>query len=80
MQKINDGVSSLGSFMDFYTNRGVDMVITLIGILIIFTYLAVGLYLNAIKVNEPWLNAIVPALAFMLSTFNFEVNLYADLI
>lgn len=33
-----------------------------------FTYLAIGFYLQAIDVAEPWLNAIVPAVAFMLST------------
>ena len=37
-------------------------------LLAIFTYLAVGLYLNAINIPEPWLNAIVPSIAFMLST------------
>ncbi len=37
-------------------------------LLILFTYLAIGFYLNAINVSEPWLNAIVPAVAFMLST------------
>ncbi|HLD42028.1 MAG TPA: hypothetical protein VJB06_03250 [archaeon] len=37
-------------------------------LLMIFTYLAVGLYLNAIKVSEPWLNAIVPSVGFLLST------------
>ncbi|MBI4089412.1 MAG: hypothetical protein HY424_01735 [Candidatus Levybacteria bacterium] len=37
-------------------------------LLIIFTYLAIGFYLNAIKVENPWLNAIVPSLGFLLST------------
>jgi hypothetical protein len=37
-------------------------------LLVLFTYLAIGIYLAAIKVPEPWLNAIVPAVAFMLST------------
>lgn len=37
-------------------------------LLIIFTYLAIGFYLDAIKIQKPWLNAIVPAIAFMLST------------
>ena len=36
--------------------------------LIIFTYISIGFYLQAIKVDNPWLNAIVPALAFYLST------------
>jgi hypothetical protein len=37
-------------------------------LLIVFTYLSVGIYLQAINVRDPWLNAIVPAVAFMLST------------
>ena len=38
-------------------------------LLAVFTYLAIGFYLAAINVPKPWLNAIVPAVAFMLSTF-----------
>ena len=37
-------------------------------LLFTFTYIAMGAYLNAISVPEPWLNAIVPAVAFMIST------------
>lgn len=37
-------------------------------LLTIFTYLAIGIYLQAINIPRPWLNAIVPAVAFMLST------------
>ncbi|MCX6801744.1 MAG: hypothetical protein NT067_01390 [Candidatus Diapherotrites archaeon] len=37
-------------------------------LLVLFTYLAIGIYLAAINVPNPWLNAIVPAVAFMLST------------
>lgn len=37
-------------------------------LLIIFTYLAIGIYLYAIQIPKPWLNAIVPAVAFTLST------------
>lgn len=33
-----------------------------------FTYLAVALYLQAIRVPVPWLNAIVPTAGFLLST------------
>lgn len=42
-------------------------------LLVIFTYLAIGVYLNAIKINNPWLNAIVPAVAFMLSTLTLPL-------
>lgn len=37
-------------------------------VLIIFTYLAIGLYLSVISVEKPWINAIVPSLGFLLST------------
>lgn len=37
-------------------------------ILIIFTYLSIGFYMNAINVSNPWLNAIIPSLGFLLST------------
>ena len=33
-----------------------------------FTYLAIAIYLEAIRVPDPWLNAIVPTAAFLLST------------
>ena len=37
-------------------------------LLAFFTYLSIGIYLWVINIQKPWLNAIVPALAFMLST------------
>jgi len=38
------------------------------GLLTLFTYLAISLYLSAIRIDRPWLNAIVPAFGFMIST------------
>ncbi len=37
-------------------------------IVAIFTYFSISLYLNAIKISEPWLNAAVPTVGFLLST------------
>lgn len=37
-------------------------------VLILFTYLAVGIYLSVIQVPNPWVNAIVPSMGFLLST------------
>ena len=37
-------------------------------LLTIFTYLAIGIYMWAIKIPLAWLNAVVPAIGFMLST------------
>ena len=38
-------------------------------LLILFTYFAISLYLHVIHVSRPWLNAIVPSIGFLLSTF-----------
>ncbi len=47
-------------------------------LLIVFTYLSIGIYLNVINIPNPWMNAIVPALAFLLSTLTlpFFKNLW----
>ena len=37
-------------------------------LLIIFTYLSIGFYLQAISIKDPWLNAVVPSFGFLLST------------
>lgn len=42
-------------------------------LLALFTYLAIGFYLQAIGMQQPWLNAIVPAVAFMLSTLTLPI-------
>ena len=36
-----------------------------------FTYLAIALYLNFVVGVEPWVNAIVPTVGFLLSTLTF---------
>lgn len=40
---------------------------------IMFTYVAIGLYLQIIHVANPWLNALVPAVGFFLSTLTLSV-------
>ncbi|MFH1396886.1 MAG: hypothetical protein ABIG93_05820 [archaeon] len=50
------------------SDKGWETSFTRRGLLMLFTYLAIGFYLQAIKIPLPWLNAIVPAVAFMLST------------
>jgi hypothetical protein len=37
-------------------------------LLVLFTYLAVGIYLASINIQRPWLNAIVPSAGFLIST------------
>ena len=37
-------------------------------LIIIFTYLSIGTYLRVVEIEKPWINAIIPALAFLLST------------
>lgn len=41
-------------------------------LLIVFTYISIGLYLQAINISQPWLNAIVPAIGFFLSTLTLS--------
>lgn len=36
----------------------------------IFTYLSIALYLKFVVRIEPWLNAIIPAIGFLLSTLS----------
>jgi len=36
--------------------------------LIIFTYLSIGLYMQFIQIDRPWLNAVIPSIGFLLST------------
>lgn len=38
-----------------------------------FTYLAIGLYLWAIEIAKPWVNAIVPSIGFMISTLTMPL-------
>lgn len=49
-------------------------------LLILFTYVSIGLYLNVISVTSPWLNAIVPSLGFLLSTLtlSFFKKIWSD--
>lgn len=37
-------------------------------LLALFTYASIGLYMFAIKIEHPWLNAIIPSIGFLLST------------
>ncbi len=43
------------------------------GLIIAFTYIALGLYMNAINISDPWLNAIIPTLGFYLSTLTLPI-------
>lgn len=53
-------------------DKGWETSFTRRGLLIIFTYLAIGFYLNAINIANPWLNAIVPSVGFLLSTLTLS--------
>ena len=59
--------------MSFANNIFYNRLMILIGIIgtmgiMILTYLVIGIYLMIIKVDKPWINAIVPVLGFGLST------------
>jgi hypothetical protein len=42
-------------------------------LLMVFTYLSISLYMNAINVDNPWLNAVIPTLGFYLSTLTLPL-------
>ncbi|MBI3887464.1 hypothetical protein HY310_00155 [Candidatus Microgenomates bacterium] len=42
-------------------------------LLMIFTYLSIGIYMYFIKVNNPWLNAVIPTIGFFLSTLTLPI-------
>lgn len=71
IKRRNERVEADKSWETSYTRRG---------LLMLFTYLAIGFYLQVIAVPQPWLNAIVPAVAFMLSTLTipFFKNLWLE--
>lgn len=39
-------------------------------LLIVFTYLILSLYMLVVDIPRPWLNSIVPAVGFLLSTLS----------
>ena len=41
-------------------------------ILMIFSYLAIAIFFIIIKVESPWINAIVPTVGFLLSTLSLS--------
>lgn len=42
-------------------------------LLMVFTYLSLGLYMYAIGVENPWVNAVVPTIGFFLSTLTLPI-------
>lgn len=39
-------------------------------LILILTYFVIGLFMNFIRVDKPFLNAIIPSLGFLLSTLS----------
>lgn len=37
------------------------------------TYLTLGIFMQAIDVTNPWLNAVIPSIAFLLSTLTMPL-------
>ncbi|MGH7203749.1 MAG: hypothetical protein ACREHC_04880 [Candidatus Levyibacteriota bacterium] len=59
IEKRNKRVEINKTWETSYTRRG---------LLIIFTYLAIALYLKFVVGINPWINAVVPTVGFLLST------------
>lgn len=55
------------------TDKAWEMSWTRRVLLALFTYLAIGLYLGAIDIPKPWINAIVPTLGFLISTLTMPL-------
>jgi len=49
-------------------NKSWETSLTRKALLVIFTYLSIALYLKFIVGINPWLNAVVPSIGFLLST------------
>ncbi|MFH2019242.1 MAG: hypothetical protein ABII80_01320 [bacterium] len=43
------------------------------GLLVSFTYLSISLYMWAVNIKDPWLNAVIPSLGFLLSTLTLPI-------
>lgn len=50
------------------SNKAWETSLTRRALLLLFTYILIGLYLFAIRIMHPWMNAIVPAMGFMIGT------------
>lgn len=55
----NTKVETDKAWQDSWTRRG---------LVAVFTYLSIALYLKLIVRVEPWVNAVVPTVGFLLST------------
>ena len=42
-------------------------------LIIVLTYVVVGIFLQTIRIERPWVTAIVPAMAFVLSTLTIPL-------
>lgn len=58
---------------DVELNKSWETSVTRRVTLMLCTYLVLGFYMNVINVSEPWLNAIVPTVGFMLSTLTLSL-------
>ena len=63
-------------------NKAWETSITRKALLLLFTFLAIGLYMRAIGIDRPWLNAVIPSVGFLLSTLTlpFLKNLWSKYI
>lgn len=50
------------------TNKSWETSYTRRGLVMLFTYLSIALYLKFVVGINPWINAIVPTVGFLLST------------
>ena len=42
-------------------------------LLVVLTYVVIGLFMQAVRIQNPWISAVVPSLGFILSTLSLEI-------
>jgi len=55
------------------SDKAWELSLTRKAVISVFTYLVVVFWLWTIKVPDPWLNAAIPAIAFILSTLTLPI-------
>ena len=55
------------------TNKAWETSWTRRGLVAVFTYLSIALYLKYVVRIDPWINAIVPTVGFLLSTLTLPI-------
>jgi len=67
IQQIKERNSRIEADKSWETSKARRIIIS------IGTYLVIGLFLSAARIPDPWLSALIPSLAFILSTLTIPM-------